>query len=111
MAARGTEAKKSLTTSVLNAFQGAFLCDDGKTIRVPMVENGETVEIKITLTAAKDVLGGSVSTPAPQQATVQTGFGAPLNAQPVEGVPFVPDNAEPTQEEKEMVARLLAAVK
>ena len=32
---------------------------DGKTLRIPMKENGEIVEIKVTLTAAKDVLGSA----------------------------------------------------
>ena len=42
-----------------NLFPNGFM--DGKTLRIPLKENGEVVEIKITLTAAKDVLGGTQS--------------------------------------------------
>ena len=34
--------------------------EDAKILRIPWQENGETVEIKIQMTAAKNLLGGSV---------------------------------------------------
>ena len=61
MAARGAEVKEKLTQVLTKLFPESFM--DGKTIRIPMKENGEIVEIKVTLTAAKDVLSG-VSTDA-----------------------------------------------
>jgi hypothetical protein len=54
--ARGSESKENITKKLLETFCGSFV--NGKEIRVPMVENGEVIEIKITLTAAKDVVGG-----------------------------------------------------
>ena len=57
MAARGTEVKEKLTQVLIKLFPESFM--DGKTLRIPMKENGEIVEIKVTLTAAKDVLGGA----------------------------------------------------
>ena len=66
---RGSLAKEQLTKKLLETFEGSFIVD--KTIRVPMVENGETVEIKVALTCAKDVIG-SAGTPVTgsDQATV-----------------------------------------
>ena len=57
MAARGAEVKEKLTQVLTKLFPESFM--DGKTLRIPMKENGEIVEIKVTLTAAKDVLGGA----------------------------------------------------
>ena len=67
--ARGSLAKEQLTKKLLETFEGSFIVD--KTLRIPMVENGETVEIKIALTCAKDVIG-SAGTPVTggDQATV-----------------------------------------
>ena len=52
--ARGTEAKASITKQILSNFEGSFLYNDGKEIRIPITENGELVQIKVTLTCAKD---------------------------------------------------------
>ena len=57
MAARGAEVKEKLTNVLTKLFPESFM--DGKILRIPMKENGEIVEIKVTLTAAKDVLGGA----------------------------------------------------
>lgn len=57
MAVKGTESKQVIFNKLLRTFEGAFMEND-KTLRIPMMENGETIEIKVTLTAAKDILGG-----------------------------------------------------
>ncbi len=87
--ARGSASKEIITAKLLSLFDGSFI--NGKEIRVPMVEDGSPIEIKITLTAAKDIVGG----------------GAPVNEvfAPVEI--SAPVSAEPTDEEKENVATLL----
>lgn len=51
--AKGAVAKQEITKKILEIFNGSFVYNDGKEIRVPIVENGEVVQIKITLTAAK----------------------------------------------------------
>lgn len=61
--ARGAVSKDILTKKILQIYPEAFM--DGKIIRVPFNENGETIEIKVSLTAAKDVIGGGSSTVAP----------------------------------------------
>lgn len=58
MAARGTEAKEKITNVMMKLFPNGFM--DGKTLRIPIKENGEVIEIKVALTAAKDTLGGNV---------------------------------------------------
>lgn len=52
MAIRGTEAKEYITYKIINSFEGSFI--NGKEIRIPYMENGEEVQIKLTLTAAKE---------------------------------------------------------
>jgi len=49
--ARGQESKQIITKRILETFEGSFLYD--KEIRIPIQENGETIQIKCVLTAAK----------------------------------------------------------
>lgn len=49
--ARGAAAKEEIINRLLNTFEGSFKFD--KEIRIPMMENGEEVQIKVTLTCAK----------------------------------------------------------
>ena len=49
--ARGAIAKESITKDILNFFGGSFLND--KEIRIPFNEDGEELQIKVTLTCAK----------------------------------------------------------
>lgn len=51
MAARGAASKEIITNKILETFKGAFQYD--KEIRIPMVENGENLQIKLSLTCAK----------------------------------------------------------
>lgn len=87
--ARGSTSKEIITAKILSMFEGSFI--NGKEIRLPMMEDGSPIEIKVTLTAAKDIVGG----------------GASINDTftPVEK--SAPISAEPTAEEKENVAKLL----
>jgi hypothetical protein len=51
MAAKGSIAKEEIIAKILETFQGSFKYD--KEIRIPVLENGEPVQIKVTLTCAK----------------------------------------------------------
>ena len=84
--ARGTQSKEKITSAILKVFPGSFIDADGKTIRIPTSIEGEPIEVKVALTAAKDVLGGAVSI---QSGAVQ------------------PQNRELTQEEIEEVRKLI----
>lgn len=59
--ARGSTAKTNIGNAILQIFPGAFVDADGKTIRIPTTCEGDTIEIKITMTAAKDVVGRQTS--------------------------------------------------
>lgn len=73
MAAKGAESKSLVTKKILEIFPNAFLYNSDKEIRIPLTEQGETIEIKVVLSCAKtpvrevtvlDWSGNSSSTPA-----------------------------------------------
>ena len=90
--ARGAEAKQIITDKILQTFEGSFIY--GKEIRVPLQENGERVEIKVTLTCAKENVGGDSAFAAPQGETSQV---AQASAP-----------AAPTEQEKANIADLMS---
>jgi hypothetical protein len=55
---RGQLSKDNITKAILQIFSGSFVEPSGKIIRIPTTCEGENIEIKIQLTAAKDILGG-----------------------------------------------------
>jgi len=57
--AKGQIAKEEIKKKILEVFEGSFTYD--KEIRIPVVENGEIVEIKVALTCAKVNVGGGAS--------------------------------------------------
>ena len=94
MAAKGTESKGIVFGKLQEVYPNAFWEDEGKILRIPMTEGGNLVEIKVTLTAAKNLLGGT-EMPSAFEA-------APAPAQ----IPQV----QMTEEEKDNVAKLLASL-
>lgn len=90
--ARGSQAKIDITNKILETFEGAFQYD--KEIRIPIQENGELVQIKVTLTAAKvNVESGSdTSVPSPAAPTKEV------------------KKEEITEQEKKETADLLASL-
>lgn len=90
--ARGAEAKQIITDKILQTFEGSFIY--GKEIRVPLQENGERVEIKVTLTCAKENVGGDSAFTVPQGETSQLAQAS------------VP--AAPTEQEKANIADLMS---
>ena len=65
--AKGSIAKEEITKKILEIFDGAFVND--KEIRIPWVENGETVQIKVALTCAKVNIEGGAGVAPTQQTT------------------------------------------
>ena len=93
--AKGSSTKIIVTEKILSTFEGAFIAADGKTIRLPYIEDGEPIEIKVTLTAAKDIEGSgntSISSPVSKA----SGFPNPVNKEPIKA----------TEEEKKAVNEL-----
>lgn len=61
MAAKGSILKGEIAEKILKTFPGSFLYNDGKEIRINGVENGVEIQIKVTLTAAKEAVGNGIS--------------------------------------------------
>ena len=53
MAVKGAQLKSEITQKILETFKGSFLYNDGKEIRINGTEDGQPVQIKVTLTASK----------------------------------------------------------
>ena len=54
MAVRGTRAKADITQKILETFEGSFTYE--KEIRIPYVEDGVEGQIKLVLTASKNMV-------------------------------------------------------
>lgn len=52
MALKGTKSKNEITEKILSSFKEAFIYN--KEIRIPCQEDGVSVQIKVTLTCAKE---------------------------------------------------------
>ena len=91
MAAKGSIAKSEIAEVILKTFEGSFVND--KEIRIPWQENGETVEIKIAMTCAKENIGGGVTSSQPVVAKNDAQGSAPVSA--------------PTQEELDNVKSIM----
>lgn len=90
--ARGASSKQVVIDKILETFQGSFVY--GKELRIPMVEDGEQVEIKVTLACAKTNVGdGAVAGDFESGNAVQT------------SVTEAP--AKPTQEEIDNISKLM----
>lgn len=63
--AKGNVAKQEITDKILKTFDGAFIYNGGKEIRIPFVENGEQLQIKCVLTCSKSLVNAEAAAPAP----------------------------------------------
>lgn len=96
--AKGQESKNIITKKILETFEGSFQYD--KEIRIPIIENGETIQIKITLTAAKTNVEPGGENALPNAAPVNNNYDFPEE---------IKDTiVQPTEAERENVRNLLA---
>lgn len=100
MSARGSILKQEVATKILAAFPGSFLYNDGKEIRINGIEDGQNLQIKVTLTCAKVAVEGGEDTVLPGENIKATS--STQNMTTSEKVP-----QEPTNEEKERLKILL----
>jgi hypothetical protein len=98
MGAKGSILKQEIASKILAAFPGSFLYNDGKEIRINGTENGEKLQIKLTLTAAKVAVEGGSDVALPGEAATADVKSNVTN----ETIP-----QEPSEEEKERLAILL----
>lgn len=100
--ARGAASKEQVMAGILAAFPGSFKYD--KEIRIPMNEDGEIIQIKCVLTAAKVNVenGGDTAVPGAVTATATKTVTASVSPAPAGFM------NEPTAEEKQAVADLVS---
>lgn len=98
MAIRGAVAKQEVIDKILEVFPNAFVHD--KTVRIPTMEDGQEIQIKLTLTAAKDLVAPNADKAIPAAVL------APK--QPVSTVSAAA--IQPTPEEKANVERFLKSI-
>lgn len=98
--ARGSESKDKITKEILEHFKGAFLYD--KEIRIPIEENGEVVQIKVSLACAKEnvEVGQENALPGAAAAPIRNSLQERPNYKEI----------VPTEEEKKNVNNLLQAL-
>jgi hypothetical protein len=94
---KGSESKEKIIAKILEVFPGAFRYD--RELRIPMMEDGAEVQIKVTLTAAKTNVerDSDIDIPGAQVESVQFA-----------DAPTVNTVIEPSEEEKQNVAELVA---
>jgi len=96
--AKGQKSKIDIQNKILEIFPKAFIYN--KEIRIPMIEDSEEIQIKITLTAAKENVysGQDNATPG---TTAEMNFESNKHKQAEQKI------IEPTQEEKDNVKKLM----
>ena len=102
MAARGSESKNIITAKLLETFAGSFIYD--KNVIIPMVENGESLQIKIALTCIKTNVSTEDSTPAEFKAAPAADN--ELNFEDSQ-ISVTPATVNTTPEERANIARLV----
>ena len=104
--AKGQASKQEVMATILEAFgDRAFLYNDNKEIRVNCVENGESVQIKLALTAAKVAVEPGDDNKLPGAGTIVKNDAAPFPA-PVTSTVKV----EMSADEKANVAALMESL-
>lgn len=97
MALKGSILKKEITDKILATFEGSFLYNDGKEIRIPGVEDGQELQVKVALTCAKTPV-----TPDGENALPGEDIVASTSVASVSTV-----MAETTQEEKDNIRKMM----
>ena len=97
MALKGTILKKEITDKILATFEGSFLYNDGKEIRIPGLEDGQELQVKVALTCAKTNVSPDGENALPGEETVAV--------TPVTNTSQA--STEVTQEEKDNIKRMM----
>ena len=102
--AKGSESKSIFYAKILETFEGSFMYNDGKEIRIPFKEDGKDIQLKIVATCAKDNVepGEDVAVPGVKATKVTIAEGA----EPV--FEDVSKAIEPSQSELDAVNNLMS---
>lgn len=103
--ARGTESKNQIFKKLREVYPDAFFEEEGKILRIPMLENGDRIEVKVQLTAAKtnlqNELPSAFADPGSSVVNLAKEMNEPTPAKKV---------TEVSEEEKANVNKLLASL-
>lgn len=98
MAAKGAIIKQEIIEKILQVFPDSFLFNDGKEVRINGEENGEIIQIKVTLTASKTPIQN------PAMTTVER---AAATDKQTASLPAEENSLEPSEEEKKRLVEML----
>ena len=107
--AKGQKSKEAVIEKILSSFEGAFLYNGNKEIRIPRTDDGELVQIKVSLTCAKENVEPGDDTVVPGATSVKaTKVTIAEGAEPV----FEEASAivEPSAEELNTVSNLMESL-
>ena len=99
MALKGTQSKAIVTQKILEVFEGSFQYD--KEIRIPLMEDGNEIQLKCVLTCAKTNVTPNGDEAIPGAVNNEINFAD--NTDTVKETIHV----EPTEEEKANVKKLM----
>jgi hypothetical protein len=102
--ARGQIFKEEISKKILEAFPGSFKYDGGKEIRICGTEDGEPIQIKVTLTCAKINVEPDGDIAIPGALNNEINFGQ-TNEKVTEQTAV-----KITQEEKDNIKKILSAL-
>ena len=99
--AKGQVSKEEFFKKVIELFSDSFMYNEGKELRVPMIEDGNEIQLKVTVTCAKTNVepGGDVAVPGAAKAET-AGFPEPVQKETVK--------IEATEDEKAKVLDLMS---
>lgn len=100
--ARGQILKQDITKKILETFEGSFLYNDGKEIRIPGTEEGEELQIKVALTCAKENVNQGDDNKLPGETKIESTVQTKIEQ--------TETHTEPTEAEKQNVSDLLKAL-
>ena len=100
--AKGALAKEQIFKKMLEVFDGSFMYNGGKELRIPWDEEGNEVQIKVALTCAKEVVSADGEVARVAAVAKEEG--------PISSFPAPRKPVEPSDEEKKNVEDLLAAL-
>ena len=100
--AKGSESKSIFYAKILETFEGSFMYNDGKEIRIPFKEDGKDIQLKIVATCAKDNVAAGADETIPGTEVVVT---ETAREEQIE-----PSALKVSEEEKNKAKALLAAM-
>jgi len=102
MAAKGAIAKEEIFAKMMEVFEGSFMYNNGKELRIDWEEEGNPVQIKVTLTRATEAVS--------PEGEVKKAAAVAKEAGPIPSATVPTSFKEPTPEEKQNVEDLLKSL-